>query len=43
MKEVLYEVRCAQCQSVGDRLQKGVRLFRYSAWLPRKSILKLAK
>ena len=32
----------AQCQSVGDRLQKCVRLFRYSDWLPRKSILKLA-
>ena len=31
----------AQSQSVGDRLQKCVRLFRYSDWLPRKSILKL--
>ena len=31
-----------QCQSVADRLQKGVRLFRYSDWLTRKSILKLA-
>jgi len=30
------------CQSVGDRLQKCVRLFRYSDWLLRKSILKLA-
>jgi len=32
----------AQCQSVADRLQKGVRLFRYSDWLTRKSILNLA-
>jgi len=32
----------AQCQSVADRLQKGVRLFRYSDWLTTKSILKLA-
>ena len=32
----------AQCQSVGDRLQKCVRLFRCSNWLRRKSILKLA-
>ena len=31
-----------QCQSVADRLQKGVRLFRYSDWLTRKFILKLA-
>lgn len=31
----------ARCQSVGDKLQKCVRLFRYSYWLPRKSILKL--
>ena len=32
----------AQCQSVGDRLQKCVRLFRHSDWLLRKSILNLA-
>jgi len=32
----------AQCQSVADRLQKGVRLLRYFDWLTRKSILKLA-
>ena len=32
----------AQCQSVGDRLHKCVRGFRYSDWLHRKSILKLA-
>ena len=32
----------AQCQSVGNSLQKCVRLFRYTDWLPRKSILKLA-
>ena len=31
----------AQCQSVGDRLQKCVRLFRYLDLLPRKSFLKL--
>ena len=28
--------------TVGDRLQKCVRLFQYSDWLPRKPILKLA-
>ena len=32
----------AQCQSVADRLQKGVRLFRYFDWLTIKSFLKLA-
>ena len=32
----------AQFQSVGDRLQKCVRLSQYSDWLPRKYILKLA-
>ena len=32
----------ALCQSVADRLQKGVGLFRYSDWLTRKFILKLA-
>ena len=33
-------IQTAQCQSVGDRLQKCVRLFRYSNWLPRESIFK---
>ena len=37
----LTTVQTAQCQSVGDTLQKRVRLFRYSDWLPRKSVLKL--
>jgi len=32
----------AQCQSVADRLQKVVGCFRYSDWLTRKIILKLA-
>ena len=32
----------AQCESVADRLQKDVRLFRYSDWLTRKCILMLA-
>ena len=32
----------AQCQSVADKLQKGVGLFRHSDWLTRRSILKLA-
>ena len=32
----------AQCQSAGDEPQKCVRLFRYSYWLLRKSILNLA-
>ena len=30
------------CQSAGDVSQKSVRLFRYSYWLLRKSILNLA-
>ena len=30
------------CQSAGDEPQKCVRLFRYSYWLLRKSILNLA-
>ena len=30
------------CQLTGDELQKCVRLFRYSYWLLRKSILNLA-
>ena len=32
----------ASCQSAGDKPQKCVRLFRYSYWLLRKSILNLA-
>ena len=32
----------APCQSAGDKPQKCVRLFRYSYWLLRKSILNLA-
>ena len=32
----------AQCQSVADKLQKGVGLFRHSDWLTRRFILKLA-
>ena len=32
----------ARCQTVGDRLRKHVRLFQYSDWLWRKSILNLA-
>ena len=39
---IMSSEQTAQSQSVGDRLQKRVRLFRYSHWLPRKSILKLA-
>ena len=32
----------ASCQSADDELQKCARLFRYSYWLLRKSIFKLA-